>query len=180
MEKKLINSAQNGDKAALEKLLQSNYSILKGYLIKMTMNEAVTDDLVQETMVKAIMNIKKYKPKAKFSTWLITVATNLYRDKLRKDKRIIYGEDNTLQAAENNLEQSVMDKIDIERINVILHKFPEEKRMVFVLKHYHGYDYKEISEIVNCPIGTVRSRLHYCIREIKLQMKGVEDNEEGL
>ncbi len=177
LEEKLIKLAQKGDKTALGKLLQSNYSILKGYLLKMTMNEALTEDIVQETMVKAIMNIKKYKPKGKFSTWLITIATNYYRDKLRKDKRLVLEDDYSLYESANDLEQSVMNKMDIEKINRILHKLPEEKRMVFVLKHYYGYDYKEISEIVKCPIGTVRSRLHYCIKEIKLQMEGVKDNE---
>lgn len=177
LEEKLIKLAQKGDKAALGRLLQSNYSILKGYLLKMTMNEAVTEDIVQETMMKAILNIKKYKPKGKFSTWLITIATNFYRDKLRKDKRIVFGDDYLTHEAANDLEQSVMNKMDIEKINSILHKLPEGKRMIFILKHYYGYDYKEISEIVKCPIGTVRSRLHYCVKEIKLQLKGVEDDE---
>ncbi len=177
LEERLVKLAKKGDKTALERLLQSNYSIVKGYLLKMTMNKTLTEDIVQETMMKAILNIKKYKPKGKFSTWLITIATNLYRDKLRKDKRIIFENDLSYHEVPKNLEQSVIDKIDIEKINKILFELPDEKRMVFILKHYYGYQYKEISEIVKCPIGTVRSRLHYCIKQIQLQMEGVNDNE---
>jgi RNA polymerase sigma-70 factor, ECF subfamily len=53
----------------------------------------------------------------------------------------------------------------------ILLSLPYEKRAVFILKHYYGYKYEEISKIMNCPIGTVRSRLHYCIKYIIDEME---------
>lgn len=177
MEGKLIESAKKGDKKALEKLFVLNYPILKGYLVKMTLNETTADDLVQETMLKAILNIKKYKSTGKFSTWLITIATNTYRDQLRKNKRLTY-EENTIEKADStNLEESVIVKTDFEKLKNILKELPEEKRMVFILKHYYGYSYDEISRIMNCPIGTVRSRLHYCINKIRLKMKGAVNGE---
>ncbi len=177
LEGQLIDKAKKGDRKALEKLLQSNYSILKGYLIKLTNNRAVADDITQETMMKAIINIKKYKPTGKFSTWLITIATNLYRDMLRKDKRIEFDGDNIPKVDLNNLEESVIIKTEIDKMKSILSSLSEDKRMVVILKHYYGYSYKEIADILNCPIGTVRSKLHYGIKEIKDKMEDVNDNE---
>lgn len=177
LEEKLIVLAQKGDKKALEKLLQSNYSILKGYLLKITMNEALADDLTQETMMKAIMKINKYKPTGKFSTWLITIGTNLFRDKLRKDKKLFFSDKIVSNNHVDSLEDLVMMKTDIKKIKSIIDGLPYEKRMVFILKHYYDYSYNEISEILKCPIGTVRSRLHYCIKEIRLQMKGAVNHE---
>lgn len=173
LEEKLIKMAQRGDKRALEKLLQDNYSILKGYLIKMTLNESLADDITQETMLKAILNIKKYEPKSKFSTWLITVATNHYRDQLRKDKKLVYNNEDHELPDSRDLEETVINKIQGDKLKEILKELPEDKRMVFILKHYYGYSYEEIAKIVGCPLGTVRSRLHYCINSIKSQMKGV-------
>ncbi|MTI67285.1 MAG: RNA polymerase sigma factor SigY [Firmicutes bacterium] len=170
----LIKLSKRGDKKALEKLLQMNYSIVKGYLIKMTLNEEVADDITQETMLKAILNIKKYKPKAKFSTWLITIATNTYKDQLRKDKRLVYKEDKDL-VDDIDVEKSILIKSEFEEIKEILKEFSYEKRMPFILKHYYDYSYKEIAEIMNCPVGTVRSRLHYCIKKIKKHMEGGSD-----
>lgn len=173
LEEKLIELAKKGDKSSLEKLLQNNYPILKGYLLKLTLNESMADDITQETMLKAILNIKKYKPIGKFSTWLITIATNTYRDLLRKNKKMAYEEIPREAVYNSNLEEEVITKSNLEKLKAILEELPEEKRMVFILKHYYGYSYEEISNIMNCPLGTVRSRLHYCIDRIKSQMKGV-------
>lgn len=60
-EKALIEKAQSGDKKSLEVLLYDNYKIVYGYLLKLTMNEEITKDITQEVMVKAILNIKKFK-----------------------------------------------------------------------------------------------------------------------
>ena len=173
MEDKLIELAKEGNKIALEKLLQDNYSILKGYLLKMTLNEPLADDITQETMLKAILNIEKFEPKAKFSTWLITIATNIYRDYLRKNKRIVFDSEAVNNKESKSVEDTIIDKIEWDRLKNILSELPESKRMVFILKHYYGYSYDEISEIMGCPVGTVRSRLHYCIEKIRPQMKGV-------
>ena len=67
---KLIENAKSGNKDALNTLLSENYPILQGYVIKMTGNCDIAQDIVQETMLKAVINIKKFVPKAKFSTWL--------------------------------------------------------------------------------------------------------------
>ncbi len=173
----LVKMAKRNDKLAMEKLLHNNYSILKGYLLKMTLNQTITDDLTQETMLKAILNIEKYEHKAKFSTWLITIATNLYRDQLRKDKRLIYQEEQFDFKDTRNIEEDLIKKVEYENLKKVLKELPEEKRMIFILKHYYDYTYQEISEILNCPVGTVRSRLHYCIKEIKKHMEGGENGE---
>ena len=177
MEGQLVEKAKKGDKKALEKLLQSNYSILKGYLIKLTNNKTLADDITQETMMKAIMNIKKYKPIGKFSTWLITIATNLYRDMLRKDKRVEYDGDNIPRVDSSNLEESIIIKTEIDKMKLVLSSLSEDKRMVVILKHYYGYSYQEIADILHCPIGTVRSKLHYGIKEIRDKMKDVKGYE---
>ncbi|WP_069649883.1 RNA polymerase sigma factor SigY [Caloranaerobacter ferrireducens] len=171
-ERKLVILAKKGDKKALEQLLKNNYSVLKGYLLKLTLDESLADDITQETMLKVILNIKKYKLKGKFSTWLITIATNVYRDILRKNKKVIYRGEQMRAVDVMSLEESVIVKTDFDRLKLLLKELPEEKRMVFILKHYYGYSYDEIAQIMKCSPGTVRSRLHYCIEKIRHQMKG--------
>ena len=165
----LIEKAKSGNKSALNTLLSENYPILQGYVIKMTGNHDVAQDIVQDTMLKAVINIKKFVPKAKFSTWLITIATNLYRDLLRKTKNLELV-DEFFRAKEPGPEDSTISKIEYNAVKEILLKLPYEKRAVFILKHYYGYKYEEIAEILKCPIGTVRSRLHNCIKYIISEM----------
>lgn len=170
-ELELIERAKAGNKSALNSLLVENYPILKGYVIKMTGNPEIAQDIVQEALVKAAVNIKKFNPKAKFSTWLITIGTNIYRDMLRKDKGLVPIEEGFI--AENcDTESNAILRIEYREVLRILQKMPYEKRAVFILKHYYNYKYEEIAEMLSCPVGTVRSRLHNCIKNIVSELEG--------
>jgi RNA polymerase sigma-70 factor (ECF subfamily) len=164
-ELELINKAKNGNKSALNSLLKDNYNILKGYTVKMVGDPHLAQDIIQDAMLKAVLNINKFEPKAKFSTWLIKIATNVYRDYLRKNKSVKQIEETVIDRGKQ-LEDTVILNFEYREVMKIILKLPYEKRAVFILKHYYGYKYEEISEILGCPIGTVRSRLHNAVKYI--------------
>lgn len=167
-EKELVQKAREGDREALERLLYDNYKIVFGYLFKLTMNEETARDIVQEVMVRAIVNIGSFKGDSKFSTWLVTIASNIYKDNIRKYKRISDVEIEKMKMeAKENVEATVINRDSINRLKELLSQMPDEKRMVFILKHFYNYSYEEIAKILKCPVGTVRSRLHYCITKLK-------------
>ena len=169
-EPELINNAKNGNKSALNTLLKDNLNILKGYVIKMVGDPHLAQDIIQDTMLKAVLNINRFQPKAKFSTWLVKIATNVYRDYLRKNKSFELL-DEALTQKGSGVEDIVISNFEYKEIMKIILKLPYEKRAVFILKHYYGYRYEEIAVIVDCPLGTVRSRLHnavkYIVKEIE-------------
>jgi RNA polymerase sigma-70 factor (ECF subfamily) len=169
-ELELINRAKDGNKSALNSILKDNFDVLKGYTVKMVGDPHLAQDIIQDTMLKAVINISKFEPRAKFSTWLIKIATNVYRDYLRKNKYFQSVDENFIDK-DQQVEDIVISNYEYKEIMKIILKLPYEKRAVFILKHYYGYKYEEISEIIDCPIGTVRSRLHnavkYLIKEIE-------------
>ncbi len=168
----LVYKAKKGDLKAMEELLDQNYAILKGYLLKITLDRELAADLTQETMLKALKKIKKFKNRSKFSTWLISIGTNLYKDHLRKNHRLIMVEDiDKLQVG--ILEAKETDLI----ITELLAELPLDKRLVLVLKHYFGYNYQEIGQMLNCPVGTVKSRMYYCMNFLRKRMTGGEEDE---
>lgn len=169
-EENLIARAKEGDTYAFEILISNNFSILKGYVLKLTCNKDLAEDIIQDTLLSAVININSFNVNAKFSTWLIKISTNKYRDYLRKVKETEILLD--VIPSSHNLEDEVIKKEELEEVFNILKSMPKDKRIVFILKHYYGYNYEEISEIVDCPIGTVRSRLHYGIKEIISKFKG--------
>lgn len=169
-EYELLREAKLGNKEALNRLLSDNLKILKGYVVKMTGDPALSQDIVQDTLLKAIININKFQPNAKFSTWLIKIATNVYRDYLRRRRNIVELED-SVEYDGQSTEESVISKLEYREIMKIILKLPHEKRSVFILKHYYGYKYEEIAQIVNCPIGTVRSRLHNAVKFIICELE---------
>ncbi|MDQ0268979.1 RNA polymerase sigma factor SigY [Cytobacillus purgationiresistens] len=173
-EKQLIRRAKKGDQLAFAKLFQENYPILFKYLIKVTMSAELSEELTQETMAKAIEKMHVFHERSKFSTWLISIATNLYIDFQRKAKR-----ERNWKAQEDAYRKM---KWQVESNNedwndalTELGKLPEGHRVPIVLKHYYGYSYDEIGEIMNISSGTVKSRVHNGIMAVR---KGMNINEE--
>lgn len=171
MQDHLMEEARGGNRHSLARLLYDNYEMVFRYLIKFTFNKSLAEDLVQETMVKAIEKFQQFDPeKARFSTWLIAIAQNLYLDSIRKKKReqkYIMGE---LQPEELYDIGKEHDE-DWDRVLDALARMPDESRIPLVLKHYHGYSLEEIAGIMSIPLGTVKSRIHYAVKLVRKELE---------
>ncbi|WP_210467953.1 RNA polymerase sigma factor SigY [Sporosarcina sp. 6E9] len=174
-EKDLIRQAKKGDTLALSKLLQQNYSFLVKYLMKVTLHPQIAEDLAQETMMKCIEKIQLYNGESKFSSWLITIAKNLFIDQQRRKKR----EKNWLEQEQAqalrkmkwnvaNMKEEWPDVLDV------LAQINEEIRMAIVLKHYYGYSYKEIGEMMGIAEGTVKSRVSNGLKWVRKELAKLE------
>ncbi|HAN86181.1 MAG TPA: RNA polymerase sigma factor SigY, partial [Firmicutes bacterium] len=82
-ETSLVRRAQQNDRNALEELFRINYPVLLGALVRIISDPRAAEDIAQETVLRAIVNLERYEPRAKFSTWLITIALNIRKNKLR-------------------------------------------------------------------------------------------------
>ncbi|MDQ0232586.1 RNA polymerase sigma factor SigY [Metabacillus malikii] len=166
-EKELIQKAKKGDTLALSKLLQQNYSFLVKYLLKVTLHPQIAEDLTQETMMKSIEKIQLYNGESKFSSWLITIATNLYIDQQRRKKREKSWQEQALRKMKwqaSNMNEEWADVLDV------LATINEEIRMPIVLKHYYGYSYKEIGKMMGIAEGTVKSRVSNGLKSIRKEL----------
>lgn len=175
-ERELVIKAKEGNKNAMNVLLQSNYKVLYGFTLKMTANEYLSQDIVQEVCLKAIINIKKFKGSSKFQSWLISIAINYYKDLIRKNKKIEFVEENVFNNISKEQENVVLDKLQVEEVLLELNKLPYEKRISFILKHYYGYSYEEIAILLNCSQGTAKSRIFYTISSLKKKLIAEEVN----
>lgn len=168
-EQELIRQAVRGDAVALSMLMQQHYSFLMKYLIKVTLNSALAEDITQETMIKCIEKIHLYNGKSKFSSWLITIATNLYIDDLRKKKR-----EQNWQEQEQSLRkmrwQASQLQEDWPLVLDALGGLSEDVRVPIILKHYYGYSYEEIAEIMQLAAGTVKSRIHNGLKSLRKEL----------
>ncbi|HYF94645.1 MAG TPA: RNA polymerase sigma factor SigY [Symbiobacteriaceae bacterium] len=165
-----IARAQQGDQVALARLLQENYLPVKKYLITVTHDRALAEDLTQETMIRAIQRISQFGGRSKFSTWLIAIASRLFLDTLRRSKleRRVQEENAFFDRPADGPEPEWMDVMDR------LHALPRDVAMPLVLKHYYGYTYEEIAACMGIPEGTVKSRIFNAVRALR---KGMNDDE---
>ncbi|MEA1886278.1 MAG: RNA polymerase sigma factor [Bacteroidota bacterium] len=149
------------DHEAFGKLVDMHQADVRGLLFKLAGgNYALTDDLSQEVFIRVFKHIRKYKARAKFSTWLYRIALNVFYDyqKNRKNQLEIKNE-YTVQ-----IEESIENTIDILRALEILNS---KERAAIILNYEKGCTHGEIAKIMRIPVGTVKS----CIRRGKLKLK---------
>ncbi|MFD0619856.1 MULTISPECIES: RNA polymerase sigma factor SigY [Paenibacillus] len=168
-EQQRINLAIRGDDQALAQLLHEHYTFLMKYLIKVTMNPSLAEDLVQETMLKCIEKISYYNGSSKFSSWMITIATRLYIDMMRKRKveQRWQEQEQALRGVQWHMQQhqeAWTDAIDA------LSRLRYDMRLPILLKHYYGYAYDEIAEMMDIPQGTVKSRIYNGLQQLRKEL----------
>ncbi|MBN2259111.1 MAG: sigma-70 family RNA polymerase sigma factor [Clostridiales bacterium] len=156
-EKEVFYKAKNGSKIHLKYLIENNYPIVFKYVYSLTFKKELSEDVAQETCVRFLENISKFEYKSKTSTLMITIAGNLLKDMYKKNNRIrLESELNMIHEADETSEaKEILMAMDLEY------------RKLFVLKYYYGYNYNEIGKILGIKEGTVKSRFHYAIKNIR-------------
>lgn len=169
-EKKWIKQAKKGNHEAFALLFKEHYPFLVKYLIKVTMNRDLAEEIAQDTMAKCVEKIHQFNGKSKFSSWLITIATNRYIDLQRKSNREKDWQREEMKIRKLKWE---MESRNEEWNDVLsaLGRLSEEVRLPIILKHYYGYSYDEIGQMTDLPPGTVKSRVHHGITKMRKELK---------
>jgi len=168
-EAKLVKQAKKGNNSALAELLRQNYSYLYHYSLKVTMDKNRAEDVAQDTVVKAIEKIAAFQGSAKFSTWLITIASRLIIDRARKEAREQkwLKEEKLYHAIRYDTLRAMQDWPDVLQAACLL---PEHVRMPVLLKYYYQYTQQEIASMLDIPEGTVKSRIYYGIAQLRKEL----------
>lgn len=173
----LIIKALTGSDDAFTELFQRYYSFLFKYLLKLTLNEETSRDLAQETMIKCYTNLSSYKGEGKFSTWMISIASRLYIDSIRKKQR----EEKKISKIIHQLSRQLSWKAQTRGIEwsdsfTDFNQLEADVRTPILLRHYYGYTYEEIGHMLGIKTGTVKSRVHSGINRLK---KEWNDDDES-
>ncbi|MGG1664068.1 RNA polymerase sigma factor SigY [Brevibacillus sp. NRS-1366] len=165
-ERDLIKQAQQGNHQALSDILQKHYVFLKSYLLKITVNPYIAEDLTQETLIKAIEKITLYDGRSSFSSWLITIGSRLYIDSLRKQNTEKRWTERQKAISKMKWAADHQNRDWPEFLEILL-TLTEEYRIPLILKHYYGYTYREIADILHVREGTVKSRVHHASQQLR-------------
>ena len=167
----LMLQLQAGDLCSFDTLVKRWEKPLLNYCYRMVNDIVLAEDLRQEVFLRIHRSAKTYRPTAQFSTWLYRIATNLCLDTLAKQKRrkerpiAAYleseseGFDERLIDPSDTPEAAVLKKETKNRVRSALAHLPEDQRIVVIMRHYHDLKFREIAEILERPISTVKSRM---------------------
>lgn len=161
---------RDGDVAAFEMLYRRHSDPLYRYLLRLCRHRDNADDIFQEVWGKIIKAADRYRPTAKFSTFLYRVAHNCFIDHLRRNKRHAHPGDlePDCQADPGDLPEVTTERsLARERLEVALRELPDEQRDVFLLHEEAGFDLNEISTITGCNRETAKSRLRYAVHKLR-------------
>lgn len=166
-ELKLIDNAINGDINSFEKLIKEHQKFAYNVALKYLKDPVDAEDATQESLIKAFRYLKSFNKNSKFSTWLYRIVINTCKDELRKHKKSqnnysLNNEDNYIDAIEDESYEPLKNA-ENEELGENLHKAIEQLEVtykdVIILCDMKDYSYQEISEILEIPLGTVRSRI---------------------
>lgn len=166
-----IKQVKKGDQSAFEDVVSFFQNKIYQHCFRMLGNAHEAEDIAQEAFIRAYVNIHSFDDRRKFSTWLYRIATNLTIDRLRKRKPDHYldaevkgteGLDMYSQLADQGrLPEEEVEGLELQRyIQYEISKLPPKYRSIIMLRYIEEFSLQEISEILDIPLGTVKTRIH--------------------
>ena len=177
-DEELLSSYRQGEKAAFATLVNRYQRELYHFLVRFLGNRASAEDVFQETFLQVHQSAEQFDPQRRFRPWLFTIAANKARDLIRSQARrptnplqatISPGDEESgefidLMQATDALPSDSMEKQELqELVQKTVTTMPEHLREILLLSYFHQFPYKQISEILDIPLGTVKSRLHAAV-----------------
>ena len=172
-----MNSLHADDRAQIEfeQLFSPIVQMAYGTAVRLTRSRTEAEDLVQDAALLAFRAFESFERGTNFKAWFFRILTNAFYSRHRKEKHEkanlstedvppLYLYNRTaeagLQGRESDPASAIMDRLDTEQVSEALEALPTEYRVVATLYFIEDFSYQQIAEVLECPVGTVRSRLH--------------------
>ena len=184
-DKQLVTKSQQGDKRAFDMLVMRYQNRLSALINRYCKSSLHTEDIVQEAFIKAYKGIRNFRGDSAFYTWLCRIGINVAKNHLTSSARHLRApETSSTEEVENNYDSGSGSPDEVvtaegnifgdELIDIIqstLSSLPEELRVAVTLREIEGLSYDDISSMMACPIGTVRSRIFRAREVLNLKIK---------
>jgi RNA polymerase sigma factor (sigma-70 family) len=183
-DEQLIARALKGDQKAYESLLVKHRSAIFHVVSKIVRNHEESQDLVQETFMKAFNALESYRSEYRFSTWLYKIAANCAIDFVRKKRIEAMSLDRPIETKDGQVElelpdrtwdpeQDLVRKQKLQSIDQAIESLPDKYREVIIFRHRDDKSYEEIAGILKTPVGTVKARIFRARELLKKKLKSI-------
>ena len=189
----LVERTVAGDQKAFELLVIKYERRIQRLIGRMVRDVDLVEDIAQETFIRAYRAMAQFRGEAQFYTWLYRIAVNTAKKALMELKRNPTVSENSFKSddddetsmLENELTSSetpeslLAGKEIAQMVNTAMDALPDELRQAITLREIEGLSYEEIADAMNCPIGTVRSRIFRAREAISARIKPLLENQSG-
>ena len=159
---------KGGRVESLAILFERHHVQLFNFFLRLTGSRPASEDLVQEVFIRILKYRASYRGEDKFLGWMYRIAHNAHIDHLRRHKETVALDDQFVEAIspEPGLEDRVVQNQDAALMSKALSRLPQEKQKVLVLSRFQNMKYREIAELLGCPVGTVKATVHRALKEL--------------
>lgn len=168
-ERKLIKRCQNGEKQAFNEIVEKYSPYVSKFLLKLTKDEELSEDLLQETFIKIIRSIDRFDihGQAKFPTYIIAIAKNCYVDYLRRNKKIEINIDEVTIEDKIQVESQILKQMQVNEVLEVINNLPFEQAQAIKMKYLEELTLKEIAEKFQTEPKTIKSRIHSGVMKLR-------------
>ncbi len=181
-DQELVKKAQRGNKAAFGALVVKYQYKIANLVIRYVKDEDDAQDVVQEAFIKAYRGLAKFRGDSAFYTWLYRIAINSAKNYIVSQSRKTPGRAIAMEDTEHMESAALIKEFDTPEENMLtseiektiyqtIKELPEDLKVVITLREIEGMTYDEIASVVECPIGTVRSRIFRAREAIDKHLK---------
>jgi len=167
----LMLRVKQGDEDAFEELLIKYRKPLTNFFYSLCWNADTAQDCAQEVLLRLWLARERYEPSGNFKSYVFRIARNHWLTVVRKRKcrpePMFLAEIWQLETSESGLERLLIKRYEDRRIKLAIAELPEHYRLVFVLSHFQDMKYSEIAEVLEIPVGTVKSRMSAAVRKLR-------------
>jgi RNA polymerase sigma-70 factor, ECF subfamily len=189
-DQEVVLKARAGQDAAYRELIRRYERPVFALLFRMVRDRELAEDLAQETFVKALNAIDSYRPEFKFSSWIFKIANNAAIDHLRRRELDTLSLDGSphaetpeaMQATALQIgarQESPLDTVEAKELGTAIEaaigSLRPEYRSCILLRHVEGRAYEEIAEILNLPLGTVKTYIHRARNELRIALAHLKE-----
>ena len=163
----LMGNLRRGDMQAFDELYTRHRQPLFNFILRLLQDAALAEDVFQETYMRVLENADRFNPRSKFSTWLYTIAHNLCMDELRRQSTSIPAAQMVEPPPTRDPHDHLLKREAEEAAHQLLAALQPHLRAVVLLRVLHDYSQEETAKIVGVPVGTVKSRLHHALKQLR-------------
>lgn len=169
-EHRLLQMAKAGDTECFERLIEGSRQRAYNIALRYLREEQDAMDALQESFLKVYRNLDRFHENSRFDTWVFRIVINTCNDMIRKSKRRISTESSPMaygavekrpepEDPDPGPEQQVVNREQQKQILDVLEQLPKEYKEILILREIQGFSYEEIMELLDCSLGTVKSRI---------------------